>query len=241
MLNLHRTSSKRNPLEELIRSNVARHICEAFSDANSEFSKLDKWTQRRIYAENMAKVELMLEADDSGEHCYQDLIRELDIEAENGIYLVGTDFQDDSLRSLAADPGISGEMHLEVPTMAQSLLASELERSSSGAGQVWVTIQARYDRAQLDSSVSEIVMRFLLDSADAADDMSSALRAMLYSYHEDTVRHVSGLTSLLDERESRDLMIMVIELEKRSGNYGERIRAICERAGTSPATTSPTS
>ena len=84
----------------------------------------------------------------------------------------------------------------------------------------------------LDASVSEIVMRFLLDCADTADDMSKALRSMLYSYHEDTVRHVCDLPALLDERESRDLMIMVFELEKRSGNYSDRIRAICQRAGT---------
>ena len=75
-------------------------------------------------------------------------------------------------------------------------------------------------------------MSFLLDSADAADDMTNAMRALLYSYHEDNVRHVCDLPSLLDERESRDLVIMVAELEKRSGSYNERIRAICKRAGT---------
>ena len=62
--------------------------------------------------------------------------------------------------------------------------------------------------------------------------MRSTMRALLYSYHEDTVRHVCNLPSLLDERESRDLRIMVFELEKRSGSYEERIRAIGERAGT---------
>ncbi len=75
-------------------------------------------------------------------------------------------------------------------------------------------------------------MCFMLDSADATDDMTNAMRALLYSYHEDAVRHVCDLPSLLDERESRDLIIMVAELGKRSGSYNERIRTICKRAGT---------
>ncbi len=75
-------------------------------------------------------------------------------------------------------------------------------------------------------------MRFMLDSAEVTDDMTNALRALLYSFHEDTVRRICDLPSLLDERESRDLVIMVFELEKRSCSYDERIPTICRRAGT---------
>jgi len=75
-------------------------------------------------------------------------------------------------------------------------------------------------------------MRFMLNSAQATDDMTNALRALMYSFHEDTVRRICDLPSLLDERESRDLIIMVFELEKRSGSYVERIRTIGRRAGT---------
>jgi hypothetical protein len=75
-------------------------------------------------------------------------------------------------------------------------------------------------------------MRFMLDSAEATDDITNALRALAYSFHEDTVRRICDLPSMLDERESRDLVIMVFELEKRSGSYNERIRAIGKRAGT---------
>ncbi len=232
MFNADRKNSKSYPIEEAIRSGASKHLYAAFRRKDEGLGSLDHWTQRRVYDENMAKVELVLEADDSAEHCYQDLIREIDIEAENGIYLVGTKLQNDVLRRLADDPGISGEMHLEVPSVARSLFADELEHSKDNADLVWVTIQARYDRAHLDALVSELVMCFLLDSADATDDMTNAMRALLYSYHEDAVRHVGNLPSLLDERESRDLIIMVAELEKRSGSYNERIRAICKRAGT---------
>ena len=232
MFNIGREISKRYSLEEAIRSGVSRHLHEAFRREDERLGNLDRWTQRRVYDENMAKVALVLEADDSAEHCYQNLIREIDIEAENGIYLVGTEMQNDVLRRLADDPGISGELHLDVPSVAQSLFVDELEHSKDNMDLVWVTIQARYDRAQLDASVSELVMRFMLDSAEATDDMTNALHALMYSSHEDTVRRICDLPSLLDERESRDLVIMVFELEKRSGSYDERIRAIGKRAET---------
>jgi len=207
MFNMSHESSKRYSLEEAIRSGVAKHLNDAFRREDERLGNLDRWTQRRV-------------------------IREIDIEAENGIYLVGTKLQNDVLRRLADDPGISGELHFDVPSVAQSLFVDELEHSTDNMDLVWVTIQARYDRAQLDASVSELVMRFMLDSAEATGDITNALRALMYSSHEDTVRRICDLPSLLDERESRDLVIMVFELEKRSGSYDERIRAIGKRAGT---------
>lgn len=232
MFNADRRNSNLDRIGESIRSSVSQRLHEAFRRIEVSNGSLDKWTERRIHDENMAKLDLILEADDPAERCYQDLIRELDIEAENGIYLVGTEFQSDALRALAEDPGISGELHLEVPSVARSLFADELGHSAGDADLVWVTIQARYDRAHLDATVSELIMQFLLDDGAAADDMADALRALLYSYHENTVRHVCDLPSLLDDRESRDLIIIVVELEKRSGSYHERIREICRRAGT---------
>jgi len=232
MLNLYGKHSKRYPIEEAIRNAVSKHLYDAFCGADGEFGDVDKWTQRQIHAENMAKVELVLEADDSAEHCYQDLIREIDIEAENGIYLVGTELRNDALGRIADDPAVSGQLHVEIPSIAQAEFVDELGRSNDKMDRVWVTIKARYDRAHLDASVSELVMRFLLDSRDVTDDMTNAMRALLYSYHEDNVRHVCDLPTLLDERESRDLMIMVAELEKRSGSYDQRTREIRERAGT---------
>lgn len=239
MLNLYGKNARRYPIEQAIRSSVAKHLYQAFTGDDENFGKLDKWTERRIHAENMAKVELVFESDDPAEHCYRNLIREIDVEAENGIYLVGKEFQNDALRTLVRDPGISGELHLELPSYAQLLFVDELDASGDESSRLWVTIQARYDRAHLDASVSELVMRFLLNSAEAAADMASALRALTYSYHEHTVRQTCKLPVLLDQRESRDLIIMVAELEKRSGSYDEQVRAISSRAESLQAFISP--
>ena len=232
MTNMQGENPKRYPIEEAIRSAVSNHLYEAFVMNGDGIGQLDKWTQTRIRNENMAKLALLFEADDPAEHCYQNLIRELDVEAENGIYLVGTETQDDVLRRLADDPGISGLLRFQIRLIAESMYADELKHSTDDLDLVWVSIQARYDRARLDASVSELVMRYLQDSADATDDMTNAMRALLYSFHEDLVRRVCDLPSLLSERESRDLLVMVLELEKRCGSYDERIRVIQKRAGS---------
>ena len=231
MANPDRNNVRSFPIEEVIRNGVSNHLYDAFASEGGVFGGFDKWTQNRVYDENMAKVSLVLEDDDPTEHCYQNLVREIDSEAEKGVYLIGTESQDDALRQLAEDSGISGELYLEVGSTKHRLYADEIAHSKDDMDLVWVTIQACYDRAHLDASVSELVMRFLLNSVVATEDMSNALRSLMYSFHEDLVRRVCDLTSLLDERESRDLLVMVLELEKRCGSYEDRTRLIQERAG----------
>ena len=58
--------------------------------------------------------------------------------------------------------------------------------------------------------------------AEAARDMSNAIRALQYAFHEDVIRRRCDLPRLLDDRDERDLVIMVTELAKRSGSYEAR-------------------
>ena len=222
MLQTNGNIANRYPVEEAIRSGVVRHLDEMLCGDRPGLT--DAWTRKIVRAENMAKVDFVLAARDSAEHCYQNLIREIDTEAENGIYLLGTEFQDEVLLHIADDPGVSGDMHREVPAIAQTLFADELDVTNQDISEVWLTILTRYAQARINASVSELLMRFLLDNHEAADDMASALRSLLYSYHEDTIRDMCALPSLLDDRETRDLIIMVAELEKRSGGYDDRAR-----------------
>ena len=75
-------------------------------------------------------------------------------------------------------------------------------------------------------------MARLLDDANAACDMTDALRALLYAFHEDLAREQSELPRMLNDNAIGDLVTMVSELIVRSGNYEARVTAICERAGT---------
>jgi hypothetical protein len=209
-------------LANAIQSRISTYLYEIYANDDGLLGDLDRWTQRRITDENMAKLSLVLESDDPAETCYKDLIREIDAEAESGIFLVNADSDAEHLRLLAEDPGVSGFLDGEVAQIAPVVFPDETLRSRDDLDLVWITIKAYHDRAHVDARVSEIIMGCFLDSADPASDMADALRSLLYSYHEDIVRHRCNLSSILDERETRDLSIMVSELMRRSGNYQER-------------------
>jgi hypothetical protein len=232
MLSLVGEKTDRFARTEAIHADVSGFLYEAFSSDDGLLGNVDRWTQRRVTIENLAKVELVLAAVDPVEHCYQNLIREIDNEAETGIYLVRSDARDDTLRNLVSEPGVSGELFREVAEIAPTLFADELRHSDDQLDLVWVTITARYDRARVDAEVSKILMGRLMDDTDIAADMADAIRTLMYSLHEDVTRRRCELPLLLDERETRDLVLMVSELEKRAGSYVERVREIENKAGT---------
>ncbi len=232
MLSLVRNKPNKYSLAEAIHADVSGFLYEAFSSNEGLLGDVDRWTQRKVTMENLAKIELVLAADDPVEHCYQNLIREIDTEAETGIYLVRKSTNSPSLSRLADEPGISGGLHDAVPTIAPILFADELAHSDAQLDLVWVTISARYDRARVDAEISRIIMGFLMDDADVADDMAYAVRTLMYSFHEDLTRRQCELPLQLDERQARELVLMVTELERRAGSYVERVREICEKAET---------
>lgn len=224
--------AQRYSLAEAIQAEVSRYLYDAFSSDDGLLSNVDRWTQRKVTLENLAKIELVLEAEDSVEYCYQNLIREIDTEAECGIYVVGKDTGDDTLNRLTGEPGVSGKLHRYVADIAPTLFRDELAHSDDQLDLVWVTIRARYERARVEAEISRIVLGFLMDDADVASDMANALRTLMYALHEDVSRRQCGLRLLLDERETRELVLMVSELEKRAGNYLQRSVEIAERAQT---------
>jgi hypothetical protein len=232
MLSLVGKSTDSLARSEAIHADVSGFLYDAFSSERGLLGNVDRWTQRRVTMENLAKVELVLAADDPVEHCYQNLIREIDTEAETGIYLVRQDAADSTLRDLAIESGVSGEMYREVAEIAPTLFADELRHSDDQLDIVWVTINARYDRARADAEISKIVLGLLLDDAEVAADMADAVRTLMYALHEDVTRRQCDLPLLLDDRETRDLVLMVSELERRAGSYVERVREIEDKAGT---------
>ena len=215
-----------------LRNEVAAYLYEVFSSKDSGLSDLDHRTQRWVTDENLAKVSLVLEADDSLEYCYQNLIREIDTEAQTGIYLVRANSASNGLRDLADDAGISGELHQHMNRIAAAIFPDEQAHSSQNLDLVWVSIEARYDRAKIDATVSEMIMGHLSDDVDSANDMSVALRSLLYTFHEDLARRRSGLPVVLNKRSTRELVTIISELAKRGGDYDSRVDAICDRAGT---------
>ena len=226
MASLPPRNLSRFSIADAARARVATYLYKVYASDNGLLGNLDRWTQRQITAENMAKLALVFESDDPAEACYGDLIRELDTEAETGIYLARQGSPGRHLKRVIDEPGVSGELFREIDTIAPVVFPDETAHSARDLDLVWVTIEARHDRAHVDAAVSEIIMGHLMDDADAARDMSNAIRALQYAFHEDVVRHRCELPRLLDNRDERDLVIMVSEMAKRSGSYEDRANAI---------------
>jgi hypothetical protein len=217
MRSLIRISTKRFSLTDAIRSRVSTCLYQSYSEEEGLLGNLDRWTQQRITDKNLAKLALVLDSDDPTETCYQYLIREIDAEAENGIYLVRSDSTLRHLRALIDEPGVSGEMRREISKIAPIVFADQTANSSDDFDRVWATIHASHNCAHVDAIVSEIIMGFLIDDGDAARDMGNAMRALHYSFHEDVVRRRSNLPLLINDQDSRELRIMVTELANRNG------------------------
>ena len=217
---------------ESILNAVSSHLCEALTVGEGEPGYLDRWSRRRITDENLAKVALVLEADDPIEYCYQNLVREIDTEAEVGIYLVRSNAELAELRELVGNPGISCKLAGNMDRIAPVVFEDEMVHSNDELDLVWVTIQARFDRARIDAHVSEIVMSQLLEDDTHTADMMHSLRSLLYAFHEDLVRRLCRLPSILNEHATRQLVLMISDLADRAGDYGDRVKEIMERAGT---------
>jgi hypothetical protein len=222
------TLKEMNPFSQVqvIRSAITDFLTETYEENHGLLGNLDRWTRSRIVAENTAKLELIMRSENSIEACYCDLVREIDCEAQSGIYLVGQDSKSERLNRLMNEAGISGTLHREVPNVAQREFPDEAAHSSRDFDLVWTTIHALHDRAHTDAAVSGIIMSHLLGNADSADDMIVALRALFYSYHEHNVRRRCELPPILEDAGICDIRLMISELAKRSGNYQQRISAI---------------
>ena len=217
-----------NPFSQLqtIRIAISDFLNETYAENEGLLGNLDRWTRSRIVAENVAKLELVIASDDPVEACYRDLVREIDCEARTGVYLVTQSSVSRHLKLLLNEPGVSAMLHREVPNIAHREFADESAHSSGNFDLVWTTIQALHDRAHTDAAVSMMIMSYLLDDTDNARDVTDALRALFYPFHEDNVRRRCDLTPVLGDQDIQDIRIMVGELVKRSGGYQVRTNEI---------------
>jgi hypothetical protein len=213
-----------------VRSSVRQFVAAGVSDPGGVLGNLDRWSQRRVAAENIGKIDLMLEEEDPVEHGFQNLIREIDSEAEMGVLLVNPSTAHESLKSMCEVRGVSGHLHKEIHRIAPVVFPDEYAHSDGNLDLVWVTVKALYDRASFDASVSEFAIRHLFDSADSVGATIRLIRSLFYSFYEEGIRRQFDLPSLLDEAETQDLFVMVSDFMLRAGSYENRISMIESRA-----------
>ena len=131
----NRKDTNRFSLMDAIRSRISAYLYQVYAADDGLLGNLDHWTQRRITEENLAKLALVLDSDDPAETCYRDLIRELDTEAETGIYLVRSDSTSRHLYGLIDEPGVSGELYREMKAIAPIVFADETAHSADDLDQ----------------------------------------------------------------------------------------------------------
>ena len=195
---------------------VAALINDHFDGSNGLVARLDRWTRQCIAVENQAKLAQILKSSDPVEACIASLIREIDREAEFGVYLASPAGHAAQLNRLSGQHDMSGRLfqHLDIlgPIMFQRELALQPEQPEL----VWSTVEARYERACLDTEVSELILLCLLEDEEHAADRVDSLRANFYAYHEDRVRRRCRLPNLLDAHTTRALHTAITELRERA-------------------------
>lgn len=209
-----------------IRSAISRYLTERF-ETDQSFRPASASTQRwRISLENYAKLALALEAEDAVEHCLQNLIREIDKEAESGIWLEHPAANAAQLRRLSGNPALSANLHEELPCMLDTLFAGDETGAPKNVDRARASIESRYLHANVDAETSELVLMYQLQDEDEAADLTEILRATFYTFHENEVRRRCGLPGMLNESASQDLAGAVEYFRKRAGCYIERLAAI---------------
>lgn len=205
-----------------INDAVAAFLNDRFSESDGHMARLDRWTQQSVAVQNQAKRALVLEANDPTERCYANLIQEINLEAESGIYFATPAGNAARLQRLAGKSGMSGRLFQHLAEVASIVFPNELRIADGKRDLLWASIEARYDRANLDAEVSELILMHLMEMEDVAADMADTLRCTFYAYHENRIRQLCALPSLLDDRTAKHLAEVVADLLERSSSRGHR-------------------
>ncbi len=209
-----------------IEDAVSAHLQDRLGHHDCAMSRADRWLQHRTVVASLEKVKFVLNTDDPAEDCYARLVREIDAEAAHGVFLVTPAANAAQLDRLAGKSGISGRLFRHLPDIAPLLFADELAQCNHKLGSVWAIIEARYDRANLDAEVSELMLMHLTDDEESAADASDELRRIFYASHEDEVRRRCGLPNLIDDQTRGNLMTMVSGLRRKTSRQSDRISQI---------------
>ena len=221
---LRLTSDARSDTRKIDQINdaVAAFLNDRFGSGDGPMARLDRWTQQSIAVKNQAKRALVLEANDPTERCYATLIQEINLEAESGIYFATPAGNAVQLQRLAGESGMSGRLFQHLAEVAPIVFLNELRIADGKCELVWASIEARYDRANLDAEVSELILMHLMEMEDEAADMTDRLRSTFYAYHENRIRQLCALPPLLDDRTAQHLTEVVVDLLERASSRGHR-------------------
>jgi len=149
MKRIDRIVKNRFSLCDAMRARINSHLDDIFLEDEGMLGELDRWTQRHITEENISKLSLVLNSNDPAEACYKDLIREIDTEAETGIYMVRPESPAAHLSRLMDEAGVSGELGADIQAIAPDVLRHR----------IILNYEAAADGITTDRFVSELIAR----------------------------------------------------------------------------------
>jgi hypothetical protein len=124
-----------------VRNEVAAFLYNAISAENSALSGLDRWTQTRVTDETMAKVALVLEADDPVEYCYQNLVREIDAEAKTRAFRISPAQKDDELNPVWTS-GEARYQQAKTDTAVSEIIMQHLAEDANSVGDMSMALRS---------------------------------------------------------------------------------------------------
>jgi hypothetical protein len=136
-----------------VRNEVAAFLYNAISAENSVLAGLDRWTQHRVTDETMAKVALVLEADDPVEYCYQNLVREIDAEAKIRAFRISPVRKDEEFDSVWTS-GEARYQRAKTDTAVSEIIMQHLAEDANSVGDMSMAL-----RSLLNSYYDELARR----------------------------------------------------------------------------------
>ena len=216
MFRLIQGGKPNNSQDRQIAQDVAAFLDQRFGESDDDLSGLDRWTRIRIGTENRQKLADIFASDHPASRAYRNLVREIDAEAEVGIYLSVPAGSAARLRILSGEIGMTGRLYEHLPEIAATLCPSDFVSATENVELAVASMQSRYDRANISAEVSELILMHLLDDEDVATDIADSLRAVFYAYHEHRARCRFDLPGHLGDAASRRLAVDVAKLRNGS-------------------------
>ena len=208
-----------------IHDAIAGFLHDSFASGDRPMGRNERWSQQRITVANQEKLADILAAPAPVRRCIAKLTNDIHTEAAAGILLATPAGNAAMLHRLKGESAMTGRLFQYLESVAPVLFAEEFDRLGKDLCLLSAAIEARYDRANLDAEVSELILMYLLPEHEAAEDIADELRATLYAYHEDRVRRLCGLGLALSDTASARLNSAVGQMLDDARECDGRLRA----------------
>lgn len=203
---------------------IAGFLHDSFASGDRPLGRSERWFLQQITVANQEKLADILASPVPVQRCMANLTNDIHAEAAAGVLLATPAGNAALLHRLKGESAMTGRLFQYLETVAPVLFAEEFDRLGRDLSVLSSAIETRYERANLDAEVTELILMYLLPEDEAAEDIADELRSTLYAYHENRIRRLCGLGLSLNDTASQSLNSMVGQMLDDAREYGDRLR-----------------